>query len=211
MGPSQVPQTDDPREFDLETAEPERQNRRQEATLRREYDREAARRRAEHEAQAREWRELAQRLASERRRATIQRVKDRVITNWSALGYLIPAEAKAQALKAVEAELGRLRVEELPEAEVMTLAEGVRDRIFRPLMRPRTRRGRNKSAGSAAAPTSSRRLSLTRTGRSSRRTWTRGRGSASPRKSPERWRTRSPGMSPSGTSGLGWTRSSPRS
>jgi hypothetical protein len=135
MGLSQVPKTDDPREFDLETGAPVRQNHRQEATPRREYDREAARLRAQQEAQAREWRVLAQRLASERRRATIQRIKDRAITNWSAPGYLIPAEAKAQALKAVEAELGRLRVEELPEAELMTLAEGVRDRIYRPLMR----------------------------------------------------------------------------
>src|SRR5215471_10071787 len=105
MGPSQGPKTDDAREFNLETAEPERQNRRQEAALRREYDREAARVHAQQEAQAREWRELAQRLTSERRRATIQRVKDRTIASWSPPGYLIRAEAKAQALKAVEAEL----------------------------------------------------------------------------------------------------------
>jgi hypothetical protein len=135
MRPSQGPKTDDAREFDLETAKPERPNRRQEAALRREYDREAARLLAQQEAQARERRELTQRLASERRCAMIQRVKDRVITNWSAPGYLIPAQAKAQALGAVEGELGRLRVEERPETELITLAEGVRDRIYQPLMR----------------------------------------------------------------------------
>ncbi len=133
--PQRVSKPDDAREFDLETPEPARQDPRQAAALRREYDRAAARLLAQQEAQAREWRELAQRAARERRRALIQRVKDRAIANWSPPGYMIPPEAKAQALKAVEAELGRLPVEELPEAELMTLAEGVRDRIYQPLMR----------------------------------------------------------------------------
>ncbi len=133
--PQRVSHTDDAPAFDLETAEPERQDPRQAAALRRESDREAARLLAHQEAQAREWRELAQRAARERRRALIQRVKDRAIANWSPPGYMIPPEAKAQALKAVEAGLGRLPVEELPEAELMALAEGERDRIYQPVMR----------------------------------------------------------------------------
>jgi hypothetical protein len=133
--PQRVSNTDNAHEFDLETPEPARQDHRQPAALQREYDREAARRLAHQEAQAREWHELAQRAARERRRAIIQRVKDRAIGTWSPPGYVIPAEAEAQALKAVEAELGRLPVEELPEAELMTLAEGMRDRIYQPVMR----------------------------------------------------------------------------
>ena len=123
-------------ELDPGVAEPDLQARQQEQARQRERDREAARLLliTQQEVEARERRGSAEREAKERRRATIQRVKYRVIRRWWALNYTIPAPATAQALKEVETELSRLPVDELPESELVAIAEGVRDRIYQPIM-----------------------------------------------------------------------------
>ena len=82
--------------------------------------------------QAKRQREEEERLR--RRRQAIQRVKDRVIGNWWSLGYTIPSDTKARAYKEIEQALSALPVEELPESELVAIAEGVRDRLYRPVM-----------------------------------------------------------------------------
>src|SRR5215467_9270362 len=69
----------------------------------------------------------------------IQSVKDEVIGSWWSPGYRIPSEAKAQALVAIDQELSRLPVDQLPRAELVTIAEGVRDRIYRPVIQAQQR------------------------------------------------------------------------
>ena len=70
-----------------------------------------------------------------KRRQIIQRVKDRVVGQWRPAGYTIPAETKARALTDIERELSALPVDELPEWELVQLAEGVRDQRYGPVMR----------------------------------------------------------------------------
>jgi hypothetical protein len=62
------------------------------------------------------------------RRLTIQSVKNHVIGSWWSLNHPIPAETKAQALVAIEQELSRLPVDQLPGSELVAIAEGIRDR-----------------------------------------------------------------------------------
>lgn len=69
-----------------------------------------------------------------RRRLVIQSVKNEVIGSWWSLGHTIPSETKAQALAAIEQELSRLPTDQLPRSEVVTIAEGIRDRIYRPVI-----------------------------------------------------------------------------
>lgn len=64
----------------------------------------------------------------------IQSVKDQVIGSWWSPGHTIPSETKAQALVSIDQELSRLPVDQLPRTELVTIAEGIRDRIYRPVM-----------------------------------------------------------------------------
>lgn len=69
----------------------------------------------------------------------IQSVKDEVIGMWWSPNHTIPSETKAQALIAIEQELSRLPVDQLPRSELKTLAEGIRDRYYRPVMQAQQR------------------------------------------------------------------------
>jgi hypothetical protein len=69
----------------------------------------------------------------------IQSVKDKVIGSWWSPGHTIPSETKAQALVAIEQELFRLPVDQLPRIELVTIAEGIRDRIYRPVVQAQLR------------------------------------------------------------------------
>jgi len=66
-------------------------------------------------------------------------VKDEVIGSWRSLGHTIPSETKAQALLAIERELSRVPVDQLPRSELVTLAEGIRDRYYRPIIQAQQR------------------------------------------------------------------------
>jgi hypothetical protein len=68
------------------------------------------------------------------RRAAIQAVKNKVIDSWWSLGHTIPPETKAQALAAIERELSRLPTHDLPRSELVTIAEGIRDGIYGPVL-----------------------------------------------------------------------------
>jgi len=59
-------------------------------------------------------------------------VKYQVIECWRSFSHSIPAETKAQALVAIEQELSRLPVDQLPRSELVTIAEGIRDRLYGP-------------------------------------------------------------------------------
>ena len=72
-------------------------------------------------------------------RWTIQSVKDEVIGQWWSPHHTIPSETKTQALIAIEQELCRLPVDQLPRSEIKTIAEGVRDRYYRPVMQAQQR------------------------------------------------------------------------
>ncbi len=69
----------------------------------------------------------------------IQSVKDEVIGSWRSLGHTIPSETKAQALMAIERELSRLPIDQLPRSELVTMAEGIRDRYYRPVIQAQQR------------------------------------------------------------------------
>ena len=73
------------------------------------------------------------------RRGQIQSVKDKVIGSWWQPGHTIPSEVKAQALVAIEQELARLPVDQLPRSELVTIAEGIRDRLYRPVLQAQQR------------------------------------------------------------------------
>ena len=60
-------------------------------------------------------------------------MKSKVIDSWWSLNHTIPSETKAQALVAIEQELSRLPVDQLPRSELVAIAEGIRDRIYRPV------------------------------------------------------------------------------
>jgi len=79
--------------------------------------------------------EEAAEARKQRRRAIIQRVKDRVIGQWWSSRYAIPAETKAQALLELDRALMALAVDELPERELVQIAEGIRDRLYGPVTR----------------------------------------------------------------------------
>jgi len=69
----------------------------------------------------------------------IQSVKDEVLGKGSLPSDAIPSETKTQALIAIERELSRLPVDQLPRAELVTVAEGIRDRFYRPVIQAQQR------------------------------------------------------------------------
>lgn len=75
----------------------------------------------------------------ELRRLKIQSVKDQVIGAWWSLEHTIPSETKAQALVAIEQELSRLPADQLPRSELVAIAEGIRDRIYKPVIQAQQR------------------------------------------------------------------------
>ena len=79
----------------------------------------------------------------------IQSVKDKVIGSWWSPGHTIPSETKAQALVSIDQELSRLPVDQLPRTELVTIAEGIRDRIGSTgrSFRRSSRHGRKRSDG----------------------------------------------------------------
>ncbi len=92
----------------------------------------AERQRAAREAEERRRKEEAERLR--KRQLAIQRVKDRVIGNWWSFRHTIPSETRARAYQEIQGALSALPVEDLPESELVAIAEGVRDRLYRPIM-----------------------------------------------------------------------------
>lgn len=75
----------------------------------------------------------------ELRRVKIQSLKDQVIGSWWSLGHTIPSETKSQALVAIEQELSRLPVDQLPRSELVAIAEGIRDQIYKPVLQAQQR------------------------------------------------------------------------
>ena len=86
------------------------------------------------EAEDKRRKQKAAEALTQKRRQIIQRVKDQVVGRWSSPGYTIPAETRTQVLMAIERELSARAVEELAEWELVALAEGVRDKHYRPVM-----------------------------------------------------------------------------
>jgi hypothetical protein len=86
-------------------------------------------------AQERRRQEEAAETRKQRRREVTQRVKDRVIGQWWSPRYTVPAETKARALMEIENVLSGLSVDELPEWELVQIAEGVREKHYGPVMR----------------------------------------------------------------------------
>ena len=82
--------------------------------------------------------EFLRRAAGERRaqqrRELIQSVKGETVGSSSWQHPTIPAEVKAEALQEIERRFSRLPLDELPRHEVVQIAEGVRDRLFRPVL-----------------------------------------------------------------------------
>ncbi len=75
----------------------------------------------------------------ELRRWAIQSVKDEVINSWWSLDHTIPSETKAKALVAIEQELSRLPADQLPRSELVAIAQGIRDRIYQPVIQAEQR------------------------------------------------------------------------
>jgi len=71
--------------------------------------------------------EAQQEQLRKKRREIIQKVKDTVISTGA---QKIPNELKTEAKSAIEAELSTMRVEELPESELIEIAESIRDEIY---------------------------------------------------------------------------------
>jgi hypothetical protein len=69
----------------------------------------------------------------------IQSVKDEVIGSWWSPGHTMLSETKAQALVAIDQELSRLPVDQLPRSELVAIAEGIRDPIYRPVIQAQER------------------------------------------------------------------------
>jgi hypothetical protein len=102
---------------------------------------EAARRRAQERVTrhgAREVEEYLRRAAADRRarqrRELIQSIKEEVVGYRSSQHPTIPAEVKAQAAQEIERKLSALPLDELPRRELVQIAEGGRDRLFRPVL-----------------------------------------------------------------------------
>jgi hypothetical protein len=77
-----------------------------------------------------ERREAEKRERQEKRRSVIQDVKRQVVDCWFE-GFLVPSDFKPRAYLAIERELQRLAIEEIPLPELVRLAEGIRDRMHR--------------------------------------------------------------------------------
>jgi len=93
-------------------------------------DRENAQRLAEDKRRERERREAAESQLRQRRREIIQSVKHQVMEQWIA-PIFGRSDLKARALQDIERELAALAVEELPLAELVLIAEGIRDPLYR--------------------------------------------------------------------------------
>ena len=108
----------------------------------RDGQRETARQRAQERADRQSFREAEEflrREAAERRarqrRALIQSVKEETVGYGSSQYPTIPAEVKAEALLEIERKLSALpHIDELPRRELVQIAEGIRDRLFRPVL-----------------------------------------------------------------------------
>jgi hypothetical protein len=108
----------------------------------RDGQRAAARQRAQEQADRqalREAEEFLRREAAERRarqrRALIQSIKEETVGYGSSQPPTIPAEVRAEALQEIERKLSALsHVDELPRRELVQIAEGIRDRLFRPML-----------------------------------------------------------------------------
>ena len=112
---------------ELPDGEADREDRRETARQR------AHERSAQQEAEDFLRREAAQRRARQRR-ALIQCIKEDVIWYGSSQHPTIPAEVKAEVLQEIERKLSALpHVDELPRGELVQIAEGIRDRLLRPV------------------------------------------------------------------------------
>src|SRR5712692_10562730 len=79
-------------------------------------------------------REAAERRARQRR-AQIQSVKEETVGFGPSQHPTIPTEVRAEALQEIERKLSALpHVDELPRRELVQIAEGIRDRLFRPVL-----------------------------------------------------------------------------
>ncbi len=95
-----------------------------------ERDRENVQRLADDKRRERERRDAIESQRHGRRREIIQSVKHQVLEQWFA-PILGRPDLKARALQDIERELTALPVEELPRAELVLIAEGVRDCLYR--------------------------------------------------------------------------------
>lgn len=118
----------DARENARRKAAAEQANRQAQARASAEREREAARIRAERAVEARQAADDAREQRRKARRDTIQRVKRQVMDTWWG-GINLSPDVTARIMRAMEAELAPLPVDELPEEELAQIARGVRDRI----------------------------------------------------------------------------------
>jgi hypothetical protein len=106
-------------------------------------EQEQLRLKTEQQTKERRWRELEAEVRARHRRQLVQGVKNEVLDGWGGLRALsdslhgIPREVRAQALKEIERELSELPGDELPRSELVEIAEGVRDRVYRPWLQQR--------------------------------------------------------------------------
>jgi hypothetical protein len=105
----------------------EREFAREDAEARAKAD---AQRLATETAERNQRRAVAERERQERRRACIQQVKRQTVECWVP-GIFVPPDVKSRMLKDIELELSALPVEDLPLAELVQIAEGIRDRHYR--------------------------------------------------------------------------------
>ncbi len=133
-------------ELDRKEAERAKQIKEQaEAVRRREQDEILARRRTETEAQERKEKERREGERQRQRCELVQSIKNRVVRNYIKFFYTVPAEAEARALKQIEQELTVLPIEDLPERELVEIAEGIRDGIYQPLFEAQDEARRQES------------------------------------------------------------------
>jgi hypothetical protein len=120
----------DAREATKRRQERETQTGQREAERAEKGEREALRMHEESAARARQEAEDAKERLRAKRREIIQDVKRTVVDEW--WGRLnASAELEAQIKQAIEAALVPLPVQELPKAELVQIAEGVRERLYR--------------------------------------------------------------------------------
>ncbi len=120
----------DAREAAKRRQERETQTRQWEAERAEKREREALRMREEADARTRQEAEEARERLSAKRREIVQDIKRTVVDEW--WGRLnASAELEAQIKQTIEAALVPLPVQELPKAELVQIAEGVRERLYR--------------------------------------------------------------------------------
>lgn len=93
-----------------------------------ERERQAALVRTALDAEARRHAEQAKERLQGKRREAIQQAKQKAVEEWWGR-FQLSSGVKAQILQAIESALAPLVVEELPQAELVQIAEGVRDRL----------------------------------------------------------------------------------